>query len=58
MSIWRLQDRLYDDFIRLFLCHTHREDSVLVNELSEDPDKFRFIRGVGFANLKDVVQRG
>ena len=48
-------DRLYDDFIRLFLLHTHREASVLGNELPEESDQFRFLRSVCVANLKGVV---
>ena len=34
--------RLYDDFIRLFFFHTHHESSVLVNDLLEESDQFRF----------------
>ena len=37
--------RLYDDFIRLFFFHTHRETSTLGNELQEESDQFRFLRG-------------
>ena len=48
---------LYDDFIRLFFLHAHREASVLTNELSGVPesDQFRFLRTVCFANLKGTV---
>jgi hypothetical protein len=36
--------RLYDDFGRLLFLHTHREASVLTNEISEESDQFRFLR--------------
>ena len=45
-------DRLYDDFIRLFFLHTHREASAFCNELPEKSDQFRFLRSVYLANLK------
>ena len=48
-------DRLYDDFIRLFFFHVHRETSVLVNELPEESDQFRFLRAACLANLKGSV---
>jgi hypothetical protein len=48
-------DRLYDDFIRLFFLHTHRESSVLTNELPEESDQFRFLRAACLANLKGSV---
>ncbi len=38
--------RLYDDFSRLLFLHTHREVSALVNEMSEESDRFRFLRTV------------
>ena len=44
--------RQYDDFIRLFFLHTHRESSSLVNELLEESDQFRFLRPACLANLK------
>ena len=47
--------RLYDDFIRLFFLHDHREASPLANELPEESDQFRFLRGVCFTNLKGSV---
>ena len=47
--------RLYDDFIRSLFLHTHREDSDLTNELSEESDQFRFLRTAFFANLKGTV---
>ncbi len=47
--------RLYDDFIRLFFWHVHREVSVFPTELPEDSDQFRFLRTVCFANLKGAV---
>ena len=47
--------RMYDEFIRLLVLHTHREASSLDNELPEESDKFRFLHASCFANLKDVV---
>ena len=47
--------RLYDVFIRLVFFHTHRETSVLVNELPEESDQFRFLRTVFLSNLKGSV---
>ena len=44
-----------DDFIHLLFFHTHRESSVLGNELPEESDNFRFLRDVCFANLKGGV---
>ena len=44
--------RQYDDFIRLFFLHTHRESPSLVNELLEESDQFRFLRAACLANLK------
>jgi hypothetical protein len=38
--------RLYDDFSRLLFLHTHREDSVLTNEIPEESDQFHFLRVV------------
>ena len=35
--------RIYDDFSRLLFFHTHREASVLANELPEESDQFRFL---------------
>ena len=46
---------LYDEFIRLLFLHTHRESSVLADELSEESDQFHFLRASCFANLKDTV---
>ena len=46
---------LYDDFIRLLFFHSHRETSVLANELPEVSDQFRFIHVVCVTNLKGVV---
>ena len=46
---------LYDEFIRSLFLHTHREESVLTNELSEESDQFRFLRSSCFANLKGAV---
>jgi hypothetical protein len=47
--------RLYDDFIRLFFFHTHREVPSLPNELPEESDQFRFIRSDCLGNLKGSV---
>ena len=46
---------MYDEFIRLLFLHTHRETSVLTNELSEESDQFRFLRVSCFTNLKGMV---
>ena len=46
---------LYDDFVRLFFLYSHREGSVLANELPEESDQFRFLRASCFANLKGAV---
>ena len=46
---------LYDDFFRLFFLYTHRESSVLTNELPEVSDQFRFIRTECFTNLKVLL---
>ena len=48
-------DRLYDDFICLIFLHGHREASVLVNELPEESDQFRFLRTTCLSNLKGSV---
>jgi len=47
--------RVYDDFVRLILLHEHREASILVRELSEESDRFRFLRAVCLPNLKGCV---
>ena len=47
--------RLYDDFIRFLVLHSHREVSPLVNELLEESDQFLFLRDSCFVNLKGVV---
>ena len=47
--------RLYDDFSRLLFFHDHREVSVLVNELPEESDQFRFLRDDYLDNLKGLV---
>ena len=47
------------DTIRIKIRHyhnvDHRETSVLVNELPEESDHFRFLRALCFANLKGTV---
>ena len=48
--------RLYVDFTRLRFFHTHRETSVLINELPEESDQyFCFLRSECFAHLKGTV---
>jgi hypothetical protein len=47
--------RIYDDFSRLLLLHTHREASALVNEIQEESDQFRFLREACYANIKGSV---
>ena len=47
--------QMYDDFIRLFFLHSHREVSVLVIELPEESDQFRCLKSSRFANLKGAV---
>jgi len=47
--------RLYDDFIRLVFFHTHRETSVLTNELSNESAQFRFLDPTTLDNLKGPV---
>ena len=48
---------IYDDFSRLLFFDTHREGCVLVNELSETSDPFRFLRAASLSNLKSGVSR-
>ena len=47
--------RIYDDFSRLLFLHAHREASALANELPEESDQFRFLRGACLANIKGSV---
>ena len=47
--------RMHDEFIRLLFLHSHREASVLDDELPEESDKFRFLHVSCFANLKGTV---
>jgi len=35
--------RVYEDFARLLFLHAHREASILVGELPEESDQFRFL---------------
>jgi hypothetical protein len=42
-------------FSRLLFLHTHRETSVLVNEIPEESDQFRFLRASSFGNIKGSV---
>jgi hypothetical protein len=46
---------IYEDFGRLLFLHAHREASVLVNELPEESEQFRFLRAACFANIKGSV---
>jgi len=46
---------LYDDFVRLFFLHAHREDSILPFGELEESDQFRFLRAPRLANLKGSV---
>ena len=47
--------RMYDEFIRLLCLHTHREESAVTNELTEESHQFRFLHASCFANLKGTV---
>ena len=44
--------RVYDDFKCLLFLYTHRETSVLTNELWEELDQFRFLHDTCLGNLK------
>jgi hypothetical protein len=48
-------DRIYDEFLRLLFLHTHRDTSVLVNEIQEESGHFRFLRVVCLDNIKGSV---
>ncbi len=47
--------RVYDDFVRLFFWHVHREASILVGELTEESEQFRFLWPEHLTNLKGSV---
>ena len=47
--------RVYEDCTRLFFLHTHREASILVGELPEESEQFRFLRASHFVDLEDSV---
>ncbi len=47
--------RVYEDFARLIFLYAHREASILVGELPEESDQFRFLRASRLSNLKDSV---
>ncbi len=47
--------RLHDDFSRLLFLNTHRESSVLTNEIPEESGQFRFLRAAFYANIKGSV---
>ena len=44
--------RVYDDFLRLIFLHTHRETSVLSNDIPEESGHFRFLHGTCLVNIK------
>ncbi len=46
LSVDTQSDPLYDDIIHLLFLHAQCEESVLVNELPEESDQFRFLRTV------------
>jgi hypothetical protein len=48
-------DRVYDDFSRLLFLHSHREDSPLTNEITEESERFRFLRAACYPNIKGSV---
>ncbi len=47
--------RIYDDFLRLLFLHSHREVSVLTNDIPEESGHFRFLRVACLANIKGSV---
>ena len=47
--------RVYDDFVRLFFFHTHREAGILSGELPEESEQFRVLRPSRLSNLKVSV---
>jgi hypothetical protein len=47
--------RVYEDFVRLFFLHVHREASILTGELPEESEQFRFLRASRLSNLKVSV---
>ncbi len=47
--------RLYDDFSRLLLLHSHREGSTVAYEIPEESGQFRFLRAARYANIKGSV---
>jgi hypothetical protein len=49
--------RIYDDFLRVLFLHTqsHREASVLANDIPEESGHFRFLRAACLANIKGSV---
>ena len=46
---------IFDDFLRLFFLHDHRETSVLPNEIPEETGQFRFLHVVCLSNIKGSV---
>jgi hypothetical protein len=54
-AVFDTTGRLYDDFSRLLFLHTHRESSVLTNEIPEESDQFHFLRAACYANIKGSV---
>jgi hypothetical protein len=47
--------RVYDDFSPLLFLYTHREVSVLSNEIPEESEQFHFLRSACYANIKGSV---
>ncbi len=47
--------RVYEDFARLIFLHSYREGSILVGELPEESEQFRFLRASRLSNLKGSV---
>jgi hypothetical protein len=47
--------RIYDDFLRLLFWHTHREASVLANDIPGGIGHFRFLRAACLPNIKGSV---
>ena len=48
-------DHIYDDCVSLIFLDPHRETSVLTGELSEESDRFRFLRTACLTDLKGSV---
>ena len=48
-------DHIYDDFLRLLFLDSHREASVLPNDIPKESGHFRFLRVACLANIKGSV---